>query len=305
MADFLMDFAAGLVSKTIAAAVTFPLERAVTLLKVEGANPGLGAPAKPYARGLFGFVDVIRQTNGSLGWRANYNGVSMAIVAPAITTPLTFALKDSVKRCFPKINPKTDFLTFTAVNFASGAVAGAVALPVNLATSWPIMRAQADLRPQGTRLDGFGHFTHMWGSTASATSLSLMARAVPFSIVGIVVYRGAYFGVHDTMVGLNPFKKDKGLVGLASKFATAQLSALFSTFLNYPFCVVVDRFVVANWHDPAHAPPPITTLRECASAAMEGRGIGGLWRGSPSKITTSVASGLVLLAYGEIKSALS
>ena len=56
MADFLMDFAAGLVSKTIAAAVTFPLERAVTLLKVEGANPGLGAPAKPYARGLFGFV---------------------------------------------------------------------------------------------------------------------------------------------------------------------------------------------------------------------------------------------------------
>ena len=91
----------------------------------------------------------------------------------------------------------------------------------------------------------------------------------------------------------------------ASKFATAQLSALFSTFLNYPFCVVVDRFVVANWHDTGHAPPPITTLRECASAAMEGRGIGGLWRGFPSKITTSVASGLVLLAYGEIKSALS
>ena len=109
------------------------------------------------------------------------------------------------------------------------------------------MRAQADLRPQGTRLDGFGHFTHMWGSTASATSLSLMARAVPFSIVGIVVYRGAYFGVNDTMVQLNPFKKDKGLVGLASKFATAQLSALFSTFLNYPFCVVVDRFGAKGW----------------------------------------------------------
>ena len=31
---------------------------------------------------------------------------------------------------------------------------------------------------------------------------------------------------------------------------------------------------------------------------MEGRGIGGLWRGFPSKITTSVASGLVLLACG-------
>ena len=61
MADFLMDFAAGLVSKTIAAAVTFPLERAVTLLKVEGANPGLGAPAKPYARGLFGLGRVRRQ----------------------------------------------------------------------------------------------------------------------------------------------------------------------------------------------------------------------------------------------------
>ena len=102
------------------------------------------------------------------------------------------------------------------------------------------------------------------------------------------------------------FSRPSGRSAANTASLTAQLSALFSTFLNYPFCVVVDRFVVANWHDTAHAPRrSLRCARECASAAMEGRGIGGLWRGFLEDRATSVASGLVLLAYGEIKSALS
>ena len=43
------------------------------------------------------------------------------------------------------------------------------------------------------------------------------------------------------------------------------------------------------------------TLRGAVRAAMDDRGVAGLYRGYASKLTTTVASGLALLLYGELK----
>ena len=43
------------------------------------------------------------------------------------------------------------------------------------------------------------------------------------SIAGIIPYRGVYFGMYDSISGINPFRHDKGALGLASKFAIAQV----------------------------------------------------------------------------------
>ena len=61
------------------------------------------------------------------------------------------------------------------------------------------------------------------------------------SVVGIVAYRGPYFGVFDTLKELNPWKKDKGVVGLASKFVIAQVTAIIAGFISYPFDTVRRR----------------------------------------------------------------
>merc|ERR1712094_158436 len=61
------------------------------------------------------------------------------------------------------------------------------------------------------------------------------------SVVGIVPFRGTYFGVNDTLVSINPYQKDKGLVGIASKFACAQTAALCAAFASYPFDTVRRR----------------------------------------------------------------
>merc|ERR1711918_266953 len=39
------------------------------------------------------------------------------------------------------------------------------------------------------------------------------------SVMGIIPYRGVYFGMFDSLMGINPFRKEKSIVGLASKFA--------------------------------------------------------------------------------------
>merc|ERR1712196_209679 len=54
-------------------------------------------------------------------------------------------------------------------------------------------------------------------------------------------YRGPYFGVFDTLKELNPWKKDKGIVGLVSKFCIAQATAIIAGFISYPFDTVRRR----------------------------------------------------------------
>jgi solute carrier family 25 (adenine nucleotide translocator) protein 4/5/6/31 len=61
------------------------------------------------------------------------------------------------------------------------------------------------------------------------------------SVIGIVAYRGPYFGVYDTLKEINPYKKEKGFVGLASKFGIAQITAIVAGFISYPFDTVRRR----------------------------------------------------------------
>ena len=69
----------------------------MALIQLEGANPVLGTPATPFKGGFFGFFDAMRQTSSSLGVLANYRGATYAIIAPLITKPLNFAIKDNIK----------------------------------------------------------------------------------------------------------------------------------------------------------------------------------------------------------------
>merc|ERR1712153_223086 len=55
------------------------------------------------------------------------------------------------------------------------------------------------------------------------------------STIGIIVYRGAQFGLQDTLKAFNPYQKDFTVIGLASKFAVAQVAVASSGIIAYPF----------------------------------------------------------------------
>ena len=61
------------------------------------------------------------------------------------------------------------------------------------------------------------------------------------SVMGIIPYRGVYFGMYDSLAGINPFRKDKGAIGLISKFAIAQATAITAGYASYPFDTVRRR----------------------------------------------------------------
>ena len=68
-----------------------------------------------------------------------------------------------------------------------------------------------------------------------------MYRGIGISIVGIMVYRGAYFGLFDTGKGIlfsDPKKSD-----VARMWAFAQFTTLASGLVTYPFDTVRKRYI--------------------------------------------------------------
>merc|ERR1712070_921170 len=123
------------------------------------------------------------------------------------TQAFNFAFKDTIKALFPKYNPKTEFWSFFMANVASGGLAGAG-------------------NPQFTGL------IDCLTKSAAQGGVASIYNGFSVSVVGIIAYRGPYFGIFDTLKEKNPWKKDTGLVGLGSKFAIAQTTAIIAGFIS-------------------------------------------------------------------------
>jgi solute carrier family 25 (adenine nucleotide translocator) protein 4/5/6/31 len=297
--------AVGIASRSVSTVVTFPIYRAVALLQVEGAAPALGMPPKPYKGGFFGFLNVIKQTNSSLGWRANWRGAPFAAVAIAFTTPLGFVANDFVKSAMRNGQGDDGVKVILRKSIMAGVLSAAITLPFNWLAAWPVMLAKVDLRPDGVRFPAHRHFRALL--SRPGLTASLMARAVPVSLLGTAVHRGLYFGLYDTFKFLNPMRDDHGAAGMLSRMGVGYGSSLGATFAAYPMAVVCNRFVVANvapLSAPRASSSSVIGIRESARRAMAGTGVWGLYRGFKSQLTYVIAGGFALVFYDSIKDAL-
>ena len=118
------------------------------------------------------------------------------------------------------------------------------------------------------------------------------------SVVGIVAYRGPYFGVFDTLKDLNPWKKDNGPIGLLYKFAIAQTTAIIAGFISYPFDTVRRRLQMQ-----AEKPKEqwlYSGTADCAVKIVKEEGMGAMFKGFGANVLR-ILGALVLVGYDEIK----
>ena len=119
------------------------------------------------------------------------------------------------------------------------------------------------------------------------------------SVLGIFPYRGVYFGMYDTLAEINPYKKDRGVVGLASKFAIAQATAITAGYASYPMDTVRRRLQMQS-EKPKDQWLYKGTL-DCFAKVAKDEGMGALFKGAGANALRTVGSALVLVLYGEIK----
>jgi len=292
--SFLLDFLAGGVSGAIAKTCTAPIERVKLIIQTQDANPKIISGEVPRYTGIVNcFTRVVAEQGVFSLWRGNV--VNVLRYFP--TQAFNFAFKDTIKGLFPKYSSKTDFWKFFAVNMASGGLAGAGSLTIVYPLDYARTRLASDV---GSGKAQFNGLVDCLVKTARGPAGVLgLYNGFGVSVVGIIPFRGTYFGVNDTLVGLNPYQKEKGARGLASKFACAQTAALCAAYASYPFDTVRRRLQMQS-EKPKEEWVYKNTM-DCFGKIVANEGFGALFKGAGANALRTVGSALVLVLYGEIK----
>jgi solute carrier family 25 (adenine nucleotide translocator) protein 4/5/6/31 len=120
---------------------------------------------------------------------------------------------------FPRYNPHTDFWRFFATNMASGGLAGAGSLLIVYPLDFARTRLAADLGAT-TKTREFTGLIDCLSKVVKRGGPMALYQGFGVSVQGIIVYRGAYFGLYDTAKGV--LFKDEKTANIFAKWAVAQ-----------------------------------------------------------------------------------
>merc|ERR1719229_1685936 len=234
--EFILDFFLGGMSGAVSKTATAPIERVKLVIQTQDANPRIMSGEVPRYTGIGNCFSRIYQEQGlSAFWRGNFTNV----IRYFPTQAFNLAFKDTIKKMFPKYNPNTEFWQFFAVNLASGGAAGAGSLTIVYPLDYARTRLASDVGSGKKTFNGLGDC--LMKTAKGPKGVLGLYNGFGVSVAGIIAYRGVQFGTFDTIVGLNPYKSDLGLMGMVSTFAAAQTAVLASATVTYPFDTVRRR----------------------------------------------------------------
>merc|ERR1719482_1762298 len=290
---FLIDFCAGGVAGAVAKTATAPIERVKLLIQTQDANPKIISGEVPRYTGI---VNCFTRVSSEQGFSAFWRGNTVNVIRYFPTQAFNFAFKDTFKNMFPKYSQKTEFWKFFGANMASGGLAGAGSLTIVYPLDYARTRLASDVGSGNPQFTGLGDCLM---KTIKGGGFFSMYNGFGVSVVGIVAYRGPYFGVFDTLKALNPYKNDKGAVGLFSKFCIAQFTAIIAGFISYPFDTVRRRLQMQSEKPKSEWLYKGTV--DCAAKIIRDEGMGAMFKGFAANVLRTLGGALVLVGYDEIK----
>jgi solute carrier family 25 (adenine nucleotide translocator) protein 4/5/6/31 len=295
--DFLVDFLAGGVSGAISKTATAPIERVKLVIQTQDANPKIISGEVERYKGM---GDAFTRITKEQGFKAFWRGNATNIIRYFPTQAFNLAFKDTIKKAFPKYDQNKQFWSFFATQLASGGAAGAASLTIVYPLDYARTRLASDV---GGGKKQFNGLMDCLTKTAKGPGgfMSLYNGYGP-SVAGIIAYRGAQFGLNDTIMAFNPYAKEQGLVAVCSKFAIAQVAVTASGLVAYPFDTVRRRLQMQS--DKPVEERLYKGTMDCGVKILKEEGFGGMYKGALANIFRGVGASLVLVLYGEIKLAL-
>ena len=290
---FLMDFIAGGTSGAIAKTCTAPIERVKLLIQTQDANPKIMSGEVPRYTGIGNcFMRVYQEQGFGAFWRGNFTNILRYFPTQAFN----FAFKDSIKKMFPKADPNMEFGKFFAINIASGGLAGAGSLTIVYPLDYARTRLASDV---GSGKKDFNGLADCLTKTVQRGGPMALYNGFGVSVMGIIPYRGVYFGLYDTASSKNPYKDDYGMTGIASKFAIAQCVAITAGYASYPFDTVRRRLQMQSEKPPAEWVYKNTV--DCFSKIAKEEGMTAFFKGAGANALRTVGSAMVLVLYDQIQ----
>jgi len=295
MKSFAVDFALGGVSGAVAKTLTAPIERIKLVIQTQDANPKIRSGEVPRYTGIMNCGQRILAEQGA---KRFWDGNLTNCIRYFPTQAFNLAFKDTFKRMFPKYNPKTEFLQFFGANLVSGGMAAAGSMCIVYPLDYSRTRLASDVGSGKKTFSGLGDC--MKKTAAGPGGFMALYTGFGVSVVGIVGYRGLQLGCFDTITGLNPYKKDKGIMGALTTFGAAQTAITIGAGATYPFDTIRRRLQMQSEKPPEEHIYKGTMDCFKKIAAEEGLAA-GLYKGFLANVVRSVGGALVLVLYDRAK----
>jgi len=284
--NFALSGAAAVISKTVAA----PIERVKLLVQNQGEMLKQGKITEPYK----GIVDCTVKTFKSEGAFAFWRGNLANCIRYFPTQALNFAFKDQIKQAFKA--KKTDpYMVNFGKNIASGGVAGAMSLCFVYSLDFARTRLANDTKSakkagvEGQRQ--FNGLVDVYKKTLATDGIAGLYRGFVISCVGIVIYRGFYFGLYDTLkptlLGNDP--------SLASSFALGYAVTVSSGLISYPVDTIRRRMMMTSGQAEKYS-----GSLDCFSKIVKKEGFMSLMKGAGANILRGIAGAGVLSGFDKI-----
>jgi solute carrier family 25 (adenine nucleotide translocator) protein 4/5/6/31 len=287
----LINLAAGGISGAVSKTITAPLEKVKLAIQNQDSNPRIisGEMAR-YSSMADCFRRHITEIGASSLWRGNVANCIRYVP----TAAFNLAFKDNIKKMFPKYNKETDFGKFAAAQVAAGAAAGGATNTL----VYPLIYVRTVLGADLGKVKKYNSMADCLVKTAKSGGLLSLYNGIGPSSVGIVVYRGAQFGIQDIVKAFNPYQKDTSAIGLFSKFCVAQLAVSISGIVAYPFDTMQRRLQI-------EASKPLDQqiykgMGDCFQKILASEGPTGFFKGALANVLRGTGAAIVLVLYDEI-----
>jgi len=284
--DFLMGGVSAAVSKTAAA----PIERVKLLIQNQDEMLKTGRLASPYK----GIGDCFRRVISEEGFVSLWRGNTANVLRYFPTQALNFAFKDQFKRMF-KLSKSDSYALSFGKNIASGGLAGATSLFFVYSLDYARTRLANDnksAKKGGERQ--FKGLIDVYSQTMKSDGIQGLYRGFSISCVGIIVYRGLYFGMYDSLkpILLTGNMKDSFLGSFFLGWAITIAAGLAS----YPIDTVRRRMMMTSgeavkYKSSAHAFAEI----------VKKEGTSSLFKGAGANILRAIAGAGVLAGYDQLQ----
>lgn len=193
---FLVDFAMGGVSAAISKTAAAPIERIKLLKQNEDEMIKTGRLDRRYTGIMDCFSRITRSEGVSGLWRGNVANV----IRYFPTQALNFAFRDYFKQLFGMNKDRDGYFKWFLGNLASGGAAGAMSLTFVYSLDYARTRLANDIQSTGkNKTRQFNGLIDVYRKTLATDGIVGLYRGFVISCVGIVVYRGLYFGMFDSL----------------------------------------------------------------------------------------------------------
>jgi len=197
VSSFLIDFLMGGVSAAVSKTAAAPIERVKLLLQNQDEMIKAGRLAEPYK----GIADCFRRVVQSEGIVSLWRGNLANVIRYFPTQALNFAFRDYFKKLFGFRKDKDGYWKWFAGNLASGAAAGASSLVFVYSLDYARTRLANDAKhsKKGGGDRQFNGLIDVYKKTLATDGIAGLYRGFAISCFGIIVYRGLYFGIYDSL----------------------------------------------------------------------------------------------------------